>query len=845
LARTVPRNLLDIIAVHRTDAVAIIDPDGTSLTYGMLLRHLEDIGTVLRRSGIGREDRVACVVSHGSEAARALLAVASAATCVLVHPSFAADEFDVYLEEVRAKAIVIDGSESSVRGVARRRGIPIIEVGRPNGVVCVTTPLPDVAVGTSASAPPGPDDTAVILRTSGTTGRPKRVPLTHALLCRRVARGPVDIPYVTAEDRCLCLAPLCYYAGFYTLLVVLAAGSSIGWPRRLDADAFLAALETVRPSWYIAAPPVHSAIIARAAEHPDLIARHPLRLIRSAAGELAPPLRAELERVFRAPVISTYATTETSRVAVNPLPPAPHKTGSLGRFVPGSVAILDTQGHPLPVGTEGEIGVRSPTVFDGYDGDPEATRAAFVNGWYRTGDLGRIDADGFLFLTDRIKDVINRGGTKVSPRAVEPALLVHPEVVAAAVFGMPHPTLGEDVAAAVVPQPGSTVTERDLLAFAAKRLSAFETPSRILLVERIPVNLMGKVQRTKLAEQLAPRLTVQYAAPTTDLECTIAKIWARELRVGAVGLHDNFFALGGDSLTALCVITEVSRACRTALPTSTLLQASTVAQMAELIRSGGRLQAGTALVAIRTGNHRPPLFCIHGAQGTVLGFRELADLLGPDQPVYGLQSRGLDGVAAPPARIEDMAAHYLREIEAVAPEGPQFLCGFSMGGLIALEMAQQLRAAGRPVALLAMLDTRLNRVACLPGLTPVQKAAFYLRRAGEYGLRSARTFAAQGGPRGPVVDPDAPSVMRRVEAVNFQAARRYRPRLYPRPVVLYLARRAVGSSRYATLRGWRYLTREGLDIHVVPGDHDTVLSAPREMAADLRTRMDRIVGVPS
>ena len=470
------------------------------------------------------------------------------------------------------------------------------------------------------------------------------------------------------------------------------------------------------------------------------------------------------------------------------------------------------------------------------------TRAAFVNGWFRTGDAGRIDADGFLFLTDRIKDVINRGGTKISPHAVESVLLTHPAVAAAVVFGTPHPTLGEDVAAAIIPRSGTAVTERELRAFAAIRLSAFDTPSRIRVVETIPTNAVGKVQRRLLAQQFADALTTERVTPATDLERAIAEIWAGELRVAAPGLHDNFFALGGDSLSAVRVVSEVSRVFQTTLPVNTLLQVSTVAQMADLIRQGDRRPAWSSLVPIQAGGGRPPLFCVHGAQGNVLDFIALARLLGPEQPVFGLQSQGLDGVGAPYTRIEEMAAQYLREIAAVAPEGPAFLCGFSMGGIIALEMAQQLDAAGRRVALLAMLDTRLNRLAYLPGLTTVQKIVFHARRVGEYSLRSARkraaylTVARYRPRRDP--GPEVPSFMRRVEALNVQATKHYHPHVYAGQVVFYLARDGVWSSRYASVWGWRYLASGGLDIEIVPGDHDRVLAAPRDMAANLRARID-------
>ena len=287
------------------------------------------------------------------------------------------------------------------------------------------------------------------------------------------------------------------------------------------------------------------------------------------------------------------------------------------------------------------------------------------------------------------------------------------------------------------------------------------------------------------------------------------------------------------------------------------MRASTVSELASLVGQDGVAPPWPSLVALRTHGTRPPLFCIHGARGNILKFRELAHLLGADQPVYALQTQGLDGVQAPYTRIEEMAAHYLREIEAVAPEGPEFLCGHCMGGLIALEMAQRLRATGRRVALVALLDTGFVSV---PGLdTAAQGIAYHRRRFREYGLRSALKSAYDGARhlipetvrdrmrpalrrlrrRDP--GPDVSAIMRRIEDCNFQAALKYRPRAYPGRIVFYLANEGEWCYRYDALWGWRHLAAGGLGIEVVPGDHDSVLSGPSELAADLRAKMDEII----
>ena len=297
-----------------------------------------------------------------------------------------------------------------------------------------------------------------------------------------------------------------------------------------------------------------------------IVAERPLRFIRCGTAALPPQVLTELERVFNAPVVVTYGMTETVHISSSALPPAPRKAGSVGLVDAARVAILDEAGRALPAGEAGEIAVRGPGVFDGYEDDPVATNAAFVDGWFKTGDRGVIDADGFLFIQGRIKEIINRGGAKISPRAVEDVLLAHPAVQEAVAFGMPHRTLGEDLAAAVVLRTDAYATERELREFAAARLADFEVPSRVVLVREIPKGPAGKVQRNRLADRLTAVLASPHVPPTTPTEQAIAEIWARELRVGDVGLHDNFFGLGGDSLSAVRVVSEIHRLFGMALP---------------------------------------------------------------------------------------------------------------------------------------------------------------------------------------------------------------------------------------------------------------------------------------
>ncbi|HEY7088215.1 MAG TPA: condensation domain-containing protein, partial [Tepidisphaeraceae bacterium] len=294
---------------------------------------------------------------------------------------------------------------------------------------------------------------------------------------------------------------------------------------------------------------------------------------------------AELEQTFEAPVIEFYGMTETasSPLACNPLPPRVRKPGSVGIPIDLDVAIMDDRGTLLPGGQTGEVVVRGTAVMGGYDGDPAATKAAFADDWFKTGDLGYFDADGYLFLTGRIREMINRGGEKVTPQEVEAVLLQHPAVADAVTFAVPHPTLGEDVASAIVLRSGTTTTPNDIRQFAMGRIADFKVPRQVVIVEEIPKGPTGKVQRIGLSDKLGLASTKQqraFVAPRTPLESSLAKRWAKILRVEQVGIHDDFFASGGDSLLASRALSHIYDLTQIELEVSRFFEAPTVAGVA-------------------------------------------------------------------------------------------------------------------------------------------------------------------------------------------------------------------------------------------------------------------------
>jgi acyl-CoA synthetase (AMP-forming)/AMP-acid ligase II len=498
------RTLRGLIASGHDDAVAIAAHGAPPLSYAALRAEIDRTQRSLNELGIGRGDRVAIVLPNGPEMAAAFLCVASAATSAPLNPAYRQDEFEFYLEDLKAKALIVEaGSESPSLRAAEKLGVAVITL----------TPEPQAGAGafrlsgssTGAAARPGPaeaSDIALILHTSGTTSRPKIVPLSHANIWTS-ARNIATSLELSDRDRALNVMPLFHIHGLIAgLSAPLSRGGAVFCTPGFNALKFFAEMEEAKPTWYTAVPTMHQTILTRAGRHKEVISRHPLRFVRSSSSSLPPTVIGELEAAFKCPVIEAYGMTEaTHQMASNPLSGI-RKPGSVGVPAGPEIAIMDDAGRLLGRGETGEVVIRGENVTAAYENNPKANGEAFVNGWFRTGDQGVIDADGYLTLTGRLKEIINRGGEKISPREVDEALMDHPAVLQAVAFAVPHPMLGEDVGAAVVLREGLSATEQELGAFLSERLAAFKTPRKILFLAEIPKGATGKLQRIGLAQKL-------------------------------------------------------------------------------------------------------------------------------------------------------------------------------------------------------------------------------------------------------------------------------------------------------------------------------------------------------
>jgi acyl-CoA synthetase (AMP-forming)/AMP-acid ligase II len=696
------------------DRPALLALGRPPLTYAELHALVSQRAAELQATGLGPHSRVAIVVDNGPEAATAFLSVASAAAAAPLNPAYSAPELEFYLQDLHAEAVVVGAAVASpVREVADELGLRVIELVVDPGAPAGTFTLSGLRAAAQALQRPGDDDIALLLHTSGTTSRPKLVPLANGRVCSS-ARNVAATLGLGADDRCLNVMPLFHIHGLVAgLLASLEAGGSVVCTPGFHQVRFFEWLAELEPTWYTAVPTMHAAVLGRIRDRGQALPEHRLRFIRSSSAALPVPVLKGLEEVFGVPVIEAYGMTEAAhQMASNAPPPGVRKPGTVGPAAGPEIAILDPSGRVCAPGETGEVAIRGDNVFAGYESNPEANAAAFADGWFRTGDEGSFDPDGYLTLRGRIKEIINRGGEKVSPLEIDDALLRHPAVDQAVTFALADDRLGEEIAAAVVLGPETAADERELQDFVAQQLAPFKVPRRIVVLDEIPKGPTGKIQRIGLGERLGVSVNQAQVAdrpPYGFLEAELIAIWESVLDQSGVGVGDDFFALGGDSILGAEAVARIRDLTgERDLPLVSIVRAPTPAAMArEVLTDAGRGKSGA--VPLQESGNRTPIFVVHPGDGDVLAYAQLARRLGADQPSYALRARGIDDGRPLQGSVEEMASDYVDEIRQVQPQGPYIVGGFCVGGAIAFEMARQLDAAREQVATILLLDPRFPR----------------------------------------------------------------------------------------------------------------------------------------
>jgi acyl-CoA synthetase (AMP-forming)/AMP-acid ligase II len=491
-----------ILEHGQADDLAVDVPGGTRLTYRELREEVAAVAAELSSLGLGRGDRIAMVLPNGVEAIVLFLAATTVGIAAPLNSAYKEDEFRFYLEDVDARALVVAPGQAAAARRAMPSGAILLEASlNERGRIRVESETRRDA--SPSPAGPADEDVALVLHTSGTTSRPKLVPLRQRNLFAS-ARNIAHTYKLTPDDVALCVMPLFHIHGLMaSTMATFASGGAVVVPAKFDPMTFWPVAHEHSATWYSAVPTIHQMLLMRnRGERPP--GSEKLRFVRSSSSALSPETMRQLESRFGAPVLEAYGMTEAShQMASNPLPPGDRRPGTVGVGTGVRIGIMDEGQAMLPSGVQGEVVIQGPSVTDGYANNAEANAKSFTAGWFRTGDQGIVDPDGYLSLIGRLKEMINRGGEKIAPREIDDVLLQHPAVGEAVAFGSPHPTWGEEVAAAVVLK--GEASEKEIIAFARERLADYKVPKKLYIIDQIPRTATGKIQRRSVADALNPR----------------------------------------------------------------------------------------------------------------------------------------------------------------------------------------------------------------------------------------------------------------------------------------------------------------------------------------------------
>jgi len=698
--------IFDVLACYgdrQPDQPAILASGCRVLSFADLIALIESIWKILNDGGVGRGSKVGIALPSGPEAAITIVAIASKGTCIPVNPHLTQSELQWELNRLNLDALIVPSWNEPLAAKAADPSCALFTVSKVDAAISSfdLRCLRSARVRQRAVEEISAQSVALVLRTSGTTASSKLVPVTHQNLLDLTSKL-LGWWQLSNADRAACVLPTYYAAGSkLNVLAPLLLGEGIAIPMAGHPERLTEWIFDLRPTWFFSGPTFLQAVLDGFRSHRERLAAHSLRFIACGTAHLPDQVRTELEDMLRCPIIEMYGMSEAGIIAANPAPPAKRKFGTAGLVTPNEVVIRGGSGEILPRGEVGEIFVGGPSVMPGYLDDPQPVGAGLQDGWLPTGDLGSIDSDGFLTIHGRIKEMISRGAEKISPYEVEIAMLSHPAVREAAVFPVPHPRLGENVAAAVVLKPGNTLTQLELKNFLRESLAAFKLPSHIEIVDSIPRSDNGKVLRRVLADSIINRPRF-IEPPDKDIEFQIADIWKRLLRRSDIGIDDDFVEAGGDSLLAAQMLLEVEAAVGHAISPSVLVQASTIRELAAIVvRDFGA--EDTKITKIKDGIAAPFFFCHGDHESGGLYARRLAASIKADASVYLIHpTLNFDDTSE--ISLEGMAQERIPHLLEIYPTGRFRLGGYCNGGLLAWELAHQLAQRGREVDSITLIE---------------------------------------------------------------------------------------------------------------------------------------------
>lgn len=828
---------------------ALVRPDGITLSYNDLWTQIEAVSRRLQHAGVGSGERVAVLVPQGALQILAVVGVLNQHVAIPLQAKTTAAEVEFSLRRMSASALIVSPEYVAETEAATQMGLTVLVARKEALPSAWEIRASAVAPTRSASG----SKAILFLITSATTDRSKVVPLTGANLDAGNA-ATRDAAQLAGSDRLLSMVSLCHRLGLESVLAQFLAGGTVIATPGFDPAAFGRWLIDLKPTWYVCAPTVHQAALAQLKTAPPNDPTS-LRLVQSAGAPLPKDVRDELEQLLSVPVLNGYGATEAHYIAIEALPFEGHIPAAAGRSCGLEIGIVHASGEVLPTGEEGEIVVRGPAVFSGYEDDAEANRRAFQNGWFRTGDLGRLDAQGNLFITGRLKEMINRGGEKIVPGEVDEVFASHPAVLEAAAFAVPHPTLGEDVACAIVLHEGHElrVSPRELRSYAAQRLAPFKVPHRIHFVDQIPRGELGKPQRWVLSERLrhdrnggpTPAEVNRHPLAGGLLFRSLHEIWARVLDRPDLGYDEDFFEAGGDSLAAINMLAEVDQryGCQTSAWAASFLDEPTLENLTRLMgnplppRPSRNDSSNMQIFPVRKGGASAELFCIPTEGHEGLYFRRLASHLAGKmdlsivRPANTFHNIGLFSLEREGKEVAEV-------IRRAQSEGPYFVSGYCYGGVVAVEAARQLALEGQDVRVILfevptpgspgiLRDWRIwieggkrqwRRIWTTkhPGLT---------RNVRRFMLRAL--WAVLVSFRSLLVPIEHLALIQWILTwAQFENFPLYKARVIDAPLLHFLCMDEPSLIDSASRFGWRRIAGRGLEERFVPLNHQTILLEP-------------------
>jgi len=839
-AREYPKNqcihrLFENQAEQTPEAVAVVF-ESHQLTYRELNQRANQLANLLRQMGVGPQVLVGLCVDRSLEMVVALLAILKAGGAyVPLDPSYPRERLAFMIEDARLSLLL---TQDHLAGELPKDGTRILRLDSEWARIAETNAENPVG-GTSA------EDLAYVIYTSGSTGKPKGVEIPHRAVVNFL-NSMRQSPGLTSQDTLFSVTSLSFDIAaleIYLPLIVGARSVVVGRDVASDGTRLMKALASSHATVMQATPATWRMLLDAGWPGSDR-----LRIL--CGGEALPRELANQLLARSAAVWNLYGPTETTIWST--LYRADIGDGSIpiGRPIANTkIYILDGHLRPLPVGVAGELYIGGAGLARGYFRRPELTLEKFITSpfaqepgdrLYRTGDLARYLPDGNIEYLGRIDQQVKIRGFRIELGEIEAVLSQHPGVREAVVIAREDQPGTKSLAAYLIAAEQAPTVE-GLRGFLKEKLPDYMVPGSFVFLKAFPLTPNGKVDRRALPvpDQTRPELGKAYEAPRDELELRLSKIWEKVLSVRPIGVHDNFFELGGNSLVAGRLFAQIQRMCRKDLSPVALFQAPTIEQLAPLLRSAQSPTSWSSLVPIQSGGSRPPLFCMHAGAGTILFYHDLARRLGPDQPIYGLQAQGLYGKVTPHATVEEMAAHYIQEIRTVQPDGPYQLAGFCFGATLAFEMAQQLRAAGFEVGLLASFDggrpgyryrSPSSRRLSLP--YPKSRRQWFLyhlahvrlfgpgyvaQKIADRWIQFWRMHFYRFGRRRAEQDRPLPAVVRRSFFLYNHgfAEHAYRPRPYPGKMVVFETKGLFLDSSL----GWDELVTGGVEIHEISGDH--------------------------